>query len=459
MPLSFDAELLSRYDKPGPRYTSYPPATQFTPTFAEGSLRRVAVESGSGPLSVYMHVPYCRSPCFYCGCNKVISRDARKGAHYLGVLQREIALAARLFSQRREIVQLHFGGGTPNFLRPAQLAELVDCLRDHFDFSAASGADFSIELDPRSVEAGDIEALARIGFNRASFGVQDFALEVQQAVNRIQSTEQTLAAIDSCRAQGFRSVNVDLIYGLPRQTLAGFGATLDTLLERRPNRFAIYGYAHLPRMFKAQQRIVASDLPDPALRLRLLELAIRELQAGGYVYIGMDHFALSDDELALAQRSGQLHRNFMGYTTHADCDLLGLGVSAISHIGNSYSQNARDLREWEASILAGHLPVVRGLELTADDRIRADVIQQLMCHGHIDIGAVERRYDIDFVSYFGDTLKRLSPLIGDDLVSVVGSYIGATSRGRMLLRVIAMCFDRHLQPEAALPLALPEMRA
>jgi oxygen-independent coproporphyrinogen-3 oxidase len=447
MPL-FDAELLRRYDRPGPRYTSYPTAPQFNAAFTEAKLREHArrgdEESTARPISLYLHIPYCSSPCFYCGCNRLITRDASKGAVYVQYLEREIALAAPLFSPNRHVVQLHLGGGTPNFLSADQLGELVDALRSHFNLSRDISRDFSIELDPRFIHGGDIDRLAEIGFNRASFGVQDFAPEVQLAINRVQSVDQTLAAIDACRASGFRSVNVDLIYGLPQQTLEGFGNTLESLLAVRPDRFAIYGYAHMPQLFKAQRQIDPRQLPDATAKLHLLQLAIERLGAAGYQYIGMDHFALPGDDLSQALQSGQLHRNFMGYTTHADCDLVGFGMSAISHIGTSFSQNARNLHDWENAIDAGRLPLWRGLELDFDDQLRGEVIQQLMCRGEIDMAAIERRYGIDFETYFAASLERLQPLAADGLVTVVGGYVCATARGRLLMRVLAMCFDRYL---------------
>ncbi|HEY6924345.1 MAG TPA: oxygen-independent coproporphyrinogen III oxidase [Steroidobacteraceae bacterium] len=448
----FDTDLLARYDRPGPRYTSYPTAPQFIAPFDEALLREQALRSNQGTgaraLSLYLHIPFCQSPCFYCGCNRVITRDEAKGTGYVHRLQQEIALAAPLFDRQREVAQLHLGGGTPNFLRPAQIEELLVTLREHFNLSNDPGRDFSIELDPRFVALGDIEYLARIGFNRASFGVQDFAPEVQGAINRVQSIEQTLSAIADCRKHHFRSVNVDLIYGLPRQTPRGFAQTLDTLLTVRPDRFAVYGYAHMPYLFKAQRQIDGRDLPDAAAKLQLLQLAIERLAAAGYCYIGMDHFALPEDELARAQETGKLHRNFMGYTTHADCDLMGFGVSAISHVGQSFTQNLRDMRDWEAALDAGRLPLWRGMELSPDDELRADVIQQLMCLGRIDIGATERRHRIDFLSYFSDALHQLHPLVADGLVGVGGSVIAVTPRGRLLVRAVAMCFDRYL-PAAA----------
>ena len=452
--LAFNTDLLRRYDRPGPRYTSYPTAPQFHAGFGENELRDVVASSNGDPiprrLSLYVHVPFCASPCFYCGCNRIITRDAARGEAYLARLYREIALTAGLFDRDREVIQLHFGGGTPNFLSPAQLGEVVGTLRSHFRFSDARDRDISIELDPRFVNAREIAELAEIGFNRASFGVQDFDPEVQAAVNRIQSVEETRAVVDACRANGFRSVNIDLIYGLPKQNRAGFERTLEVVAAMRPDRVAVYGYAHLPELFKPQKQIVAADLPDAETRLALLQLAIERLTDAGYVYIGMDHFALPDDELAMAQARGGLHRNFMGYTTHADSDLVGLGVSAISHIGDSFSQNPRDLPSWQAALDAGRLPVFRGMRLDADDQLRADLIQQLMCQGEIPVAALERRHAIDFADYFADALEQLLPLVEDGLVRIEEERIVVTSRGRLLLRNIAMCFDRYLSQPAAI---------
>jgi oxygen-independent coproporphyrinogen-3 oxidase len=445
-----DVDLLRRYDRPGPRYTSYPTAPQFSTEFGEAALREVAAASNGDPiprrLSLYVHVPFCTSPCFYCGCNRVITRDKARADSYLVRLHRETAMMAALFDRDRDVVQCHFGGGTPNFLSPAQLHEFMDALCRHFHFSDAPGRDVSIELDPRFVTVDEVPALAAAGFNRASLGVQDFDPEVQAAVNRVQAVEATLAVIDACRRTGMRSVNVDLIYGLPKQTLHGFSRTLDLVVQARPDRLAVYGYAHLPHLFKAQRRIAAEQLPDAEARLALLRLAIARLTAAGYVYIGMDHFALPDDDLARAQANGSLHRNFMGYTTHADSDLVGLGVSAISHIGHSFSQNPRDLPAWQAAIDAGRLPVCRGMRLDADDCLRADLIQALMCHGEIPVAALERRYGIDFQDYFAIPLQRLARLAEDGLVTLAPGQIVATAQGRLLLRNIAMCFDRYLDP-------------
>jgi len=445
---TFDTALLRRYDRPGPRYTSYPTAPQFTSSFGEAQLREAAIASNGDPiprrLSLYVHVPFCMSPCFYCGCNRIITRDTSRSEPYLARLYREIDLVSGMFDRDREVIQAHFGGGTPNFLTPEQLGEVLDTLRSHFHFSQSPDRDLSIELDPRFMSAADVGQLARIGFNRASLGVQDFDPAVQAAVNRIQSVEQTLEIINACREHGMRSVNIDLIYGLPKQNAEGFARTLDTIIEARPDRVAVYSYAHLPAMFKAQKQIDAADLPSPDVKLGLLQLAIGKLTGAGYIYIGMDHFALPDDELALAQARGGLHRNFMGYTTHADSDLIGLGVSAISHIGDSFSQNPRDLISWQGAIDEGRLPVFRGMHLSEDDQLRADLIQHLMCQGEIPIAALERRYAIDFDGYFADALARLQPLAADGLVRIEPGRITVSPNGRLLLRNIAMCFDRYL---------------
>ncbi len=446
MPL-IDTDLLRRYDRPGPRYTSYPTAPQFDEGFGEAELRDAAAASNGDPiprrLSLYVHIPYCTSPCFYCGCNRIITRDKSRAESYLVRLYREIGMVAALFDRDRDVIQCHFGGGTPNFLDPAQLHELMDSLRQSFHFSESHERDISIELDPRFVTPAEIAELAEIGFNRASLGVQDFDPDVQAAVNRIQDVDATLAVIDACRDNGMRSVNVDLIYGLPKQTREGFRRTLDIVAEARPSRLAVYGYAHMPHLFTAQRQIKAADLPSPEEKLGLLQLAIETLGAAGYVYVGMDHFALPDDDLALAQASGSLHRNFMGYTTHADSDLIGLGVSAISHVGDTFSQNPRDLPTWQARVDHGRLPVFRGMRMDEDDCLRADLIQALMCQGEIPVAALERRYIIDFKEYFAASLSRLAPLVDDGLVTLDDGRVAATTQGRLLLRNIAMCFDRY----------------
>ncbi|MBW4050835.1 MAG: oxygen-independent coproporphyrinogen III oxidase [Proteobacteria bacterium] len=447
-----DPDLLRRYDTAGPRYTSYPTAREFTPDFGEAAYRRHILFGGrpaSAPLSLYVHVPFCESPCFYCGCNRLITRDRAAADRYLEYLAREISLIAPFFGDDRPVRQLHLGGGTPNFLSPEQLSRLIEALERGFLLTSGGERDYSVELDPRWLSSAFLDTLAALGFNRASFGVQDFDPDVQRAVNRIQSEAQTLEAIAQCRERGFRSINVDLLYGLPRQTAEGFGRTLSAVIRARPQRIAVYGYAHLPQLFKAQRQLDATELPAAETRLALLRLAIERLGAAGYRYIGLDHFALPEDDLAQARERGDLHRNFMGYTTHADCDLIGLGVSAISHVDDCFSQNHRDLKAWEAALDRGRLPIWRGLAASFDDIVRADVIQRLMCQGVVDIRAVEARHGIVFEEYFSEARMKLERLQADGLVTVGAREIRATDRGQLLLRLLAMCFDRYLGPRAA----------
>ena len=442
----FDAATLRRHDKAGPRYTSYPTAPHFHAGFGAAELTATLAHSNAQAraLSLYVHVPFCSSPCFYCGCNRIISRDRSRGHGYVARVLAEADLLASLIDPSREVVQLHLGGGTPNFLTREAMTELVQGLRQRFTFSTSSARDFSIELDPRFIERGDVALLAELGFNRASLGVQDFDPQVQASINRLQGVEQTLGILQACRDHGMRSVNVDLIYGLPGQNEQGFGRTLQQVLALRPDRLAVYGYAHLPQLFRAQRQIDESRLPAPEQKLALLGLAVERLLQAGYQYIGMDHFALPEEDLSRAQRAGQLHRNFMGYTTHADTDLLGLGVSAISNVGNSYSQNPRDLPAWEAAVDAGHLPAWRGVQLDEDDLLRAEIIQQLMCHGEVDAGALCAAHGIELEGYFADALLQLECLQADGLAEVDGGIVRATDKGRPLLRLLAMCFDHYL---------------
>lgn len=444
----FDADLIARYDVSGPRYTSYPAAPQFQSEFGETQWRAAARASNTDPiprrLSLYLHVPFCLSPCFYCGCNRVITRDKSKAAAYLLRLYREIELAAPHFDRDRPVMQLHLGGGTPNFLDPAQMGELLESLRRQFSFSNDAQREFGIELDPRFCDAAYVHALGQMGFNRVSIGIQDFDPDVQAAVNRIQSIAQTREVLEAARAAGFRSGSVDLIYGLPRQTLQGFARTLDRVIELAPDRIATYAYAHLPERFKAQRQIEASELPSSALRLDLLALTVEKLTDAGYRYIGMDHFARPDDELARAQDAGTLQRNFQGYSTHGDCDLIGLGVSAISHIGASFSQNARDLPGYYAALDSGRSPIARGLVMSGDDGLRAEIIQHLMCHGTLDIDAFQARHRMDFAVYFAPETLRLHELAADGLVDYTPRRLNVTARGRFLLRNIAACFDAYL---------------
>ncbi|MEP7242057.1 MAG: oxygen-independent coproporphyrinogen III oxidase [Gammaproteobacteria bacterium] len=450
----FDADLIRRCDCAGPRYTSYPTAVQFTDQFGEESYRQVAqasnARSGANPLSIYVHIPFCSSPCFYCGCNRVITRDRSRSSAYLSRLGREIEMQAELFDRGRKVDQLHFGGGTPTFLDKADLSALMDTLSRHFGLASDAAREYSIEIDPRTVTVDSVNALASMGFNRMSLGVQDFDPEVQNAVNRIQPEADTLHVVEAIRHAGVQSVSFDLIYGLPRQTLAGFERTLQSVIKARPDRLAVYAYAHMPHLFKAQRRINAAELPGADLRLKLLGLTIERLTSAGYVYIGMDHFALPTDELVNAKRDKSLQRNFQGYSTHADHDLIGLGVSAIGKVGNTYSQNFKTLPEYGAAIDSGRLPVQRGVQLSDDDLIRRAVIQELMCHEIIDCAQIGKRFGVDFKRYFRVEIERLQELQSLGLTYVRSGCIGVTGAGRLLMRRVAMVFDAYLSPRNGL---------
>jgi oxygen-independent coproporphyrinogen-3 oxidase len=444
----FDAELIARYDCRGPRYTSYPTALQFQPDFDQAALENaIATSNGEpvpSPLSLYVHVPFCRSPCFYCGCSRIITRDVTRADAFLQAVAHEAALIGPRFDPDRRVHQLHLGGGTPNFLDLPRMTQLFETLRQHFAFAPVAQREFGIEIDPRFTDADYIRALGKLGFNRLSAGIQDFDPEVQRAVNREQSIAQTTMALQTAREAGFQSISVDLIYGLPRQSLEGFGKTLDEIVQLSPDRVAVYGYAHLPTLFKAQGHIHAAELPPPAERLALLGLAMTKLTGAGYLYIGMDHFAKPDDSLVQAQSDGKLQRNFQGYSTLADCDIVGLGPSAISRISDSYSQNVRDIGGYYADLHAGRLPVARGISLNEDDVIRRDVISSLMCHGELDLLTLSERHEIDAPRYFANELSRLDALAEDGLVTINARYIQVQPRGRLLLRNIAMCFDNYL---------------
>lgn len=449
LPLEVDLDLIRRMDRNGPRYTSYPTADRFVDAFGPETYRSWVVRRNIGgvcrALSIYVHLPFCSTICFYCACNKVVTRDRSKGQKYLDSLFREIELQAPLFGADRRVEQMHWGGGTPTFYTMPQLKSLCEKLRQHFDF--APDGEYSIEIDPRSVDVAAMHALRDMGFNRVSLGVQDFDPDVQRAVNRIQSESQTLAVMGAAREAGFLSINVDLIYGLPKQNLLGFNRTLGRVIAAAPDRIAIYNYAHLPARFKPQRRIVDVELPTPEVKLKLLGLAVQRLMEAGYVYIGMDHFAKPADALALAQRNGCLHRNFQGYSTHADCDLLGLGVSAIGAIGPTYSQNHRELDAYYDAIARGELPVARGIELSADDLLRRTVIQALACQFRLAKTSVEIAYLIDFDRYFSEELAVLRGMADDGLVQLDAEWITVTARGRMLIRNICMVFDKYLRRE------------
>ena len=445
--LDIDLDLISRLDRNGPRYTSYPTADRFGPDFTPAHYARWAAQRNrvgvQRPLSLYVHLPFCRSLCYYCGCNKIVTSDTSKAQGYLEALKREIALQAPLFCEDAHVSQMHWGGGTPTFYSTADLHDLFETLKSHFDFDPQG--EYAIEIDPRTADAATIEALREMGFNRASFGIQDFDPDVQRAINRVQSEEQTTNVIEAARRAGFSSLNVDLIYGLPKQTPMTFNRTLARVAAIRPERVAVYNYAHLPSRFKAQRLIAQNDLPPAQTKLQLLGLAARRLTAAGYVYIGMDHFALPSDPLAIAQRQGRLQRNFQGYSTHADSDLVGIGVSAIGAIGPTYSQNARTLPDYYSALERGALPVVRGVELSADDLVRRSVIQTLMCHFELSKEAIEVAYLIDFDRYFTTELAELSTLERAGLVRIDEHWISVTPKGHMLIRSICMPFDKYLR--------------
>jgi oxygen-independent coproporphyrinogen-3 oxidase len=449
LPLEIDLDLIRRMNHNGPRYTSYPTADRFVDAFGPEAYRSWVGRRNIGgirrALSIYVHLPFCSTICFYCACNKVVTRDRNKGKKYLDNLFREIELQAPLFGEDRQVEQMHWGGGTPTFYSMPQLKSLCEKLRQHFIMMP--DGEYSIEIDPRSVDAACMHTLRDMGFNRVSLGVQDFDADVQRAVNRIQSEAQTLSVMDAARAAGFLSINVDLIYGLPKQNILGFNRTLGRVIAAAPDRIAIYNYAHLPARFKPQRRIVDADLPSPEVKLKLLGLAAQRLVEAGYVYIGMDHFAKPADALALAQRNGHLHRNFQGYSTHADCDLLGLGVSAIGAIGPTYSQNHRELEGYYDAIERGQLPVARGIELSADDLLRRAVIQALACQFRLSKTSIEIAYLIDFDRYFSAELGDLRGMVDDGLVQLDAEWITVTARGRMLVRNICMVFDKYLRRE------------
>lgn len=448
--IGFDPELIARYDVPGPRYTSYPTAPQFSADFGEADYRRQAHASNAdgAPLSLYLHIPFCATVCFYCGCNKIVTKRHERAAPYLQGLAAEIALQGELFERTRTVEQLHFGGGTPTFIDHGEMAGLLEVLRRNFHLRDDDGGDYSIEIDPRTVDAQRIAQLRALGFNRLSLGVQDFDPVVQRAVNRLQSEEQTIAIFNAARTAGFRSINIDLIYGLPHQTLASFAATLDKIVALRPERLSVFNYAHLPARFPPQRRILAADLPTPAQKLDILHATLRKLTAAGYVFIGMDHFALPEDALAQAQARGTLHRNFQGYTTHGDCDLVGLGVSAIGNVGHCYTQNTAELETYLDRANSGQLPIAHGLTLTADDLLRRDIIMQLICNFRLDMRAIERRYALVFADYFDAELRALAHLAHDGLVLVGKDEITVTALGKFLVRNVCMVFDYYLKTGA-----------
>ena len=449
MKIKFDTELITRYDKSGPRYTSYPTAVSFTHEFKEANYRKHAELSNQAgeSLSLYFHIPFCDTICFYCACNKIATKDYSKSPVYLDYLYREMDMQASLFDSSRVVEQMHWGGGTPTFLKHDEIRALMDYTRKTFNLLDDDSGDYSIEIDPRSVSKETIKLLREVGFNRFSLGVQDVDDRVQKAVNRIQPINKTQAIIDACRENDAHSISIDLIYGLPLQTVSGFAKTLERAIEMNPDRMSVFNYAHMPHLFKTQRRIKEDDLPRASEKLEILHQSIDTLTSAGYEYIGMDHFAKPDDELAIAQAQGSLHRNFQGYTTHADCDLVAMGVSSISSIHNSYSQNAKDLESYYASIDAGKLPIIRGLALNDDDVMRRTIIQELSCQFKLDFKVIEDEYGVEFIDYFAVELEELKAMQADDLLVIAENNIQVSPSGRMLIRNICMVFDEHLRQQ------------
>ena len=444
-------ELLTKFDVPGPRYTSYPTADRFVEAFGEADYiqaleqRRAGPAAMALPLSLYVHIPFCESLCYYCACNKIITKHHDRSAPYLRYLSREVDLHVARIGAGQAVSQLHLGGGTPTFFSDDELSELMAMLRRNF--SLVPGGEYSIEVDPRTVTPERLRHLAQLGFNRLSFGVQDFDPIVQKAVHRIQPAEQVFALVAAAREIGFESINVDLIYGLPKQTPESFDRTLAQVAELRPDRIALYAYAHLPERFKPQRRIIAIDLPGAPNKVAMLARSLAAFEAAGYDYIGMDHFALPNDALAVAKRQGRLHRNFQGYSTQPDCDLIGLGVSAISRVGPCYSQNAKTLDEYYDALRSNQLPVVRGLALTRDDLVRRAVIMSIMCHGRLSYESVALAHLIDVRSYFAAEIEALEDLARDGLVTLSEDGLEVTPLGWYFVRSVAMVFDRHLRAD------------
>lgn len=445
--IQFDESLIKRYNQTGPRYTSYPTAIQFDESFGIEEYKAAAQrsnESGRG-LSLYFHIPFCDTVCFFCACNKVWTRDRSKTTPYLERLFKEIEMQSKLFDPNRKVEQLHWGGGTPTFINTDEMRQLMEKTREHFNLYDDDSGEYSIEIDPREANRESVKLLRELGFNRMSLGVQDFDPQVQKAVNRIQTQAETFEVLEGAREAGFMSVNVDLIYGLPFQTEKGFITTLDKVLEAEPDRFSIFNYAHMPSMFPTQKKMNEADMPSADEKLAILHATTERLLEAGYIYIGMDHFAKPDDELAVAQRNETLYRNFQGYSTHADCDLIGMGATSISLIDNTYAQNRKSLDEYYQAIDAGDLAVFRGVFLTEDDELRRDVITRLISHFHLNFAKLDKQWNIRFKEYFAQELVNLAPMIEDELITMTDEDIFVTSKGRLLIRNICMVFDAYLK--------------
>ncbi|MFZ6771326.1 oxygen-independent coproporphyrinogen III oxidase [Undibacterium sp. SXout7W] len=445
--IELSEELIRKFDKSGPRYTSYPTADRFHTDFTEQNylhyLEQRAGKTDNPPLSLYFHLPFCESLCYFCACNKIITQDHSRTTEYLRYLEKEIQMVASRIGPDRKTVQLHLGGGSPTFFSSDELRQLMAMIRQHFTFT--DDAELGVEIDPRTVKPETLSVLAELGFNRNSFGVQDFNPAVQQAVNRIQPFEMVEAAVTESRKKQFQSVNADLIYGLPKQTMVSFSQTLDHLIQLAPDRIALYNYAHLPSRFKAQRQIISADLPSAEERLQIFMMSTRRLLDAGYVYIGLDHFSKPDDELNKARQDQSLHRNFQGYTTRAECDLIGFGVSSIGKVGHSYSQSVRTIKEYYQLLDAGHLPVEKGIALDKDDLLRRDIIMTLMCSMPLQLDDINRVYEIDFNQYFAEELAQLQQYEDVGFITVDADAIRVTAKGRLFVRAVAMVFDKYLK--------------
>ncbi|VAW46059.1 Coproporphyrinogen III oxidase, oxygen-independent [hydrothermal vent metagenome] len=445
--IQFDEALIKRYNQSGPRYTSYPTAVQFDEDFGIEDYKSAAQRSNKSDrgLSLYFHIPFCDTVCFFCACNKVWTRDRSKTTPYLERLFKEIEMQSNLFDSNRKVEQLHLGGGTPTFINNNEMKQLMDKTRQHFNLYDDDSGEYSIEIDPREANRESVKLLRELGFNRMSLGVQDFDPKVQKAVNRIQTQAETFEVLEGAREVGFLSVNVDLIYGLPFQTENSFIQTLDRVLEAEPDRFSIFNYAHMPGMFPTQKKMKEADMPSSDEKLAILHATTERLLEVGYVYIGMDHFAKPDDELAVAQRNETLYRNFQGYSTHAECDLVGMGATSISLVNNTYAQNRKGLDDYYQAIDAGDLAVFRGVELNEDDELRRDIITRLISHFHINFATVDKLWNICFKEYFAKELPKLTPMIEDGLMTLTDEDIYITAKGRLLIRNICMVFDAYLK--------------
>lgn len=445
--LVFNNDLIKKYDKSGPRYTSYPTAIQFSENFNETSyFEQVKLSNERNtPLSLYFHIPFCDTICYYCGCNKIVTKNRSHAQPYLDAVYKELALQGPLFKSTRIVRQLHWGGGTPTFISHEQMTELMQQTREHFTLLDDDSGEYSIELDPREVNTASINLLRKLGFNRISLGVQDFNPKVQQAVNRIQSYKETRDVILAARKNDFHSISLDLIYGLPFQTVESFNETVDRVLELEPDRLSVFNYAHLPEMFKTQRQINSEDLPSAEEKLTILHQVTNKLIDAGYEFIGMDHFAKPTDELAIAQKERKLYRNFQGYSTNSDCDLVALGITSIGKVADSYSQNIKTIKEYTDIIETGHLPVFRGIALSQDDILRREVINQLICHFELKFKDIESEFSINFSDYFADELKQIKEMESDSLLTLTDDEIFVLPEGKLLIRNICMVFDIYLK--------------